>query len=115
MNGPGTDIKCRSDIALQRVTHHEKLRGQNLQTLTELRELCFGFITGDFYMREILIQMAAIQLILLILQLAFGKHHKTIGIGLQTLQCFLYLRQWCGRQMQQLLAVRQQLSQLGMR
>ena len=50
MNGPSTDIKCRSDVALQLVTHHEELRGLNLQTLTELRELCFGFITSDLYM-----------------------------------------------------------------
>ena len=52
------------------------------------------------------------ELVFLILQLALGKHDETIGIGLQALQRLFDLGQWGGRQVEQALAVAEQIAEL---
>ena len=80
--------------------------------LTELLELYLGLIRRNLYMREVLCQSAALQFVLLILQFAFGKDDQPIGIGLQPLQGLLDLRQRGGREVEQRLAVAEQVGQL---
>ena len=53
--------------------------------LTELLELLFCLVGGNLYMREVSGQSTAMKLVLLVLQLALGKHDEAIGIGLQAL------------------------------
>lgn len=109
VDGPSTDVERRGDIALKRVAHHKQLMGQDVEMLAELLELSLGLIGCYLYVREILAKAAAMELVLLVLKFALGEHHQTVGIGLQALQGRLNLGQGCGRQMQQRLAVCQQL------
>ena len=88
--------------------------GQDAEMLTELLKLLFSLVTGSLDMGEVFGKTATMELVFLILQLALGKHHQTVGIGLQSLQRVFDLRQRCGWQMQQRLAMCQQLSELRM-
>ena len=109
VDGPRADVERRGDIALKRVAHHKQLMGQDVEMLAELLELCLGLIGCNLYVREILAKATAMELILLVLKLALCEHHQSVGIGLQALQGGLNLRQRRCRQMQQRLAVGQQL------
>ena len=76
MDGPGTDGKRWGDVALQRVADHQQVGGVDALVLTEGQELALGLVGGNLHIVEIVQQSRALQLVLLVLQLALGKHHQ---------------------------------------
>ena len=86
VDGRGTDGEGGGDVALQGVAHHEQLRWEDVEMLAELLELDFGLVRRNLHVGEILRQSAAVELVLLVLQLSLREDNETVGISLQALQ-----------------------------
>ena len=113
MDGRGSDGKGRGNVALQRVAYHQQFVGLDTQMFAELLELRLALVAGNLDMGEMFGETAAVEFVLLVLQLTFGEDDEAIGPGLQTLQGRLNFGQWGGWQMEQKLAMAEQLRQLG--
>ena len=116
------DIDCRSadgqsrgDVTLQRVADHQQFRRMDMLMLTECQKLPLPFVRGDLHIIEIFQQPRPLQLILLILQFPFRKHHHLpaciIHLASYICECRFDARQRCCRQMQQCLAMFQQFGE----
>ena len=75
VDGPGADGECGGDVALQGVADHQEFRGMDLLMFAEVEELTLRLVGGDLHVVEVFQQTRPFQLILLILQLAFGEDH----------------------------------------
>ena len=73
VDSPGSDGEGRGDVALQRVAHHQQLVGLDIQLAAQVEELFLALVAGDLHVVEVWGQPAALQLVLLVEELALGE------------------------------------------
>lgn len=72
--------ECGSDVAAERVAHHEQPFGRNAQMLAECAVVCRGFVAYNLHMAEEGGEAGALQFVVLVKQLALSEKSEPIAV-----------------------------------
>ena len=112
VDGWAADGQRGGYVALQRVAHHEQLGGLDAQAGAELAELGLALVAGYLSVVEVVLEPAALQLVLLVEQLALGEDDEPVGGVLpEPLKGMLHAGQRGAGKLHERIAVLQQLAE----
>ena len=110
VDGVGASLKGGGDVGTERVAYHERLFRGYAEVLAELAVRLLGLVGDGLHVREIGLQSRAVQLVLLVEQLALGEDDEAVAARLRQLaQGGFDLRQRRGGEEQQLASQGEQL------